>query len=315
MERGAEVASPEAASPEVSSSDDSDAGDASWDGESCGLLTSISSSSGPFMGVLEGPGRNATVSCGVPTPGPDAFFLLTVDAYEIVELRVDAPADTFIAVLQGCGAGASVWSCATPPGGGGLGDAEGGDAGSPSDASRDAATNLRTTSLEVPLAAGLYTVIVDTISIDGDAAPFTLSASVAPPAANATCATPMAVDATMPTLHQNLTLGGPPVAVCGGATTKTLFYAIDVPSASQLTVGADATAGDHAWTPQVAAFDGCDATACLSRGSMVAGPDQLLSWINNGSASHTVILSVSSDSPVMDAEFDLRLVLTDLFSN
>jgi hypothetical protein len=256
----------------------------------------ISLGSGPVAGVLEGPGRNATVSCGLSTPGPDAFFLLTLEASQLVDLRVDAPAEVFIAVLTGCGARVGLWSCGAPPVGGGSlanGDTE--------------------TSLRVPLPAGRYTIIVDTVSIGAAAASFTLSASVAPPEANAACATPTALDAKSPKLHEFLALGGPPVAACGGAAS-TLYYAVDISPGNQLTVGANATAGDEPWTPQVAAFDACDATACLERGTAAAGTNQRLTWTNNGGASHTVIFSVSSDGPVAGAEFDLTVGLTDLLA-
>jgi hypothetical protein len=172
---------------------------------------------------------------------------------------------------------------------------------------------VRTTLLQIPLAAGRYTIIVDTVSIDAAQAPFTLSAADAPPEENAACATPTALAAAAPAVHDNLALGGPPVAACGGATT-TLYYAVEVPSGNLLTVSADASGTDQSWTPQVAAFDACDAMACLARGNVESGPDQQLNWINNGSASHTVILSVSSDGPVVNGEFDITASLTDLLS-
>jgi hypothetical protein len=278
-------------------------------------MQSISLGAGPVTGVLEGPSRNEIVSCGVPTPGPDAFFSLVLDAYALVDLRVDSPTDTYIAVLA-CGPNASPWSCSEPAAGGadgGLGDGGVGDAGAPSDASPDAATDLRTTRLRVPLPAGHYTLIVDTASSDAAAAPFTLWASVAAPASNSLCATPTAVDATTPTLHENLSLAGPPVGACFEATSS-LYYSVDVRPGQQLTVRADAKAGNQDWTPRVAAFDACDATACLARGSAQAGPDQTLDWINNGSTSRTVLLSVSADGPVMAAEFDLTVGLTDLLT-
>jgi hypothetical protein len=263
-------------------------------GNACALATqSLSLGSGPVAGVLEGPSRNRNVSCGVPTPGPDAFFSLTLDAYALVDLRVDAPVDTFIAVLAGCGTNVKPWSCGAPP----VGDADGGLG--------------KTTSLRVTLPADTYTVVVDTASADQPAAPFTLSASVAPPARNGACATPTSLDLPTPPLHESLILGGPPVAACGD-TTVALYYFVVVPPGNRLEVAASAKAGDQDWTPRIAAFDACDATTCLARGSRAAGPAQVLDWINNGSASHTVLFSVSADGPVVAAEFDLAVGVTDL---
>jgi hypothetical protein len=246
---------------------------------------SIGLSSGQVQGVLTGQSRNATASCQSrsSTPGPDAFFSLSLDEFTIVDLSVDAPVDAVVIVRSGCGAAALELGCG-------------------------AAT------LRVALRAGTYTVIVDTASLGAlDAAPFTLTATAAPPAANATCARATFVDGTAPRMHGELDQGGAPAVACGvTADSSALYYAIEVPPAHQLTVTADVTAGGHAWTPRIAAVSACGATSCLAKDKTVPHASAELDWVNDGAGTELVVFSVSADTPVTGAAFDLGFGLTDL---
>lgn len=133
------------------------------------------------------------------------------------------------------------------------------------------------------------------------------------PAPNALCAAPVVLDATTARVQGALLdQGGPAAAACDGAGAHALFYAVDVPAGQRLIVTARATAG-AAWTPRLAAFLRCDATACLARGTSTAGANQRLDWINNGASAQHVILSVSAD--VAGAEVDVAVGLVDLFAS
>ncbi|HSZ84222.1 MAG TPA: hypothetical protein VLA14_18180 [Polyangia bacterium] len=279
----------------------------------CDLATtSVVPDARPIVDVLSGSSRNPSVRCAA-TPGPDAFYALEVSAFTIVDLRVDAPIETTIAVRSGCGGDAVEIACADalpsiPTDGGAASgplQAEGG---------ADAAPARHAPSLRVGLAAGRYTVIVDAVSPDLPATAFTLTATTVAPAANATCVAAATLDPFAPTAHGDLDLAGAPVVDCGGATSRALFYAIEVPSGQHLVARATATGGDRAWTPQLTAFDDCAATTCLARGGDVAGTEQRLDWINNGAAARLVILSVAADGPVVGGQLDLGAGLTDLLA-
>ncbi len=292
---------------------DADASSEAPDGATafCGLATpSLVPDTGSIADVLSVSSRTPSVSCA-STPGPDAFYTLDVSTFTIVDLRVDAPIATVIAVRAGCGPDAVEVACegssVTTDDGPTPGPIE-------PDASADAATIQRTSSLRVGLSPGRYTVIVDSLAPDQPATAFTISATTVAPAANVTCAAAARLDSLAPTVHGDLDLAGAPGADCGGATSRALLYAVEVPSGQHLVARATTTGGDRDWTPRLTAFEGCAATTCLAQGADAAGSEQRLDWINNGAATRVVILSVAADGPVVGGQFDLGAGLTDLLA-
>jgi hypothetical protein len=277
----------------------------------CGLATSsLVPDTGSIADVLSGSSLTPSVSCA-STPEPDAFYTLDVSTFTIVDLRVDAPIAMVIAVRAGCGPDAVEVAC-------GSSSVTSDDGPTPgpteSDASADAATIQRTSSLRVGLSPGRYTVIVDSLAPDQPATAFTISATTVAPAANVTCAAAATLDSLAPTVHGDLDLAGAPAADCGGATSRALLYAVEVPSGQHLVARATTTGGDRDWTPRLTAFEGCAATTCLAQGADAAGAEQRLDWINNGAATRLVILSVAADGPVVGGQFDLGAGLTDLLA-
>ena len=87
------------------------------------------------------------------------------------------------------------------------------------DASSDPDPLALTTTLRTRLAAGTYTVIVDTFG-GGILEPFSLEAHAVPAATNATCATPTVV-ASQTTQRGQLDLASAPTTGCSGTTSST----------------------------------------------------------------------------------------------
>ena len=275
--------------------------------------------SGSVTGILTGGSRNPAVSCapGMVTPGPDVILSLELDKFTIVDLRVDAPIDTFISVRTGCGADVTEVGCsAHPPRDGAVADAGVSDGGAPTDArmSDDATSGVHTSGLRVGLPAGRYTVIIDTIFLgELTSAPFTFTATAVAPTVNALCAGATMLGAATPTAHGQLDLGEPGTG-CNAAPGGTLFYAVQVPSGQSLTADATVTAGDRAWMPQLAALGACEATTC-AQGNAIGGADEQLNWLNNDAEPRLIILSVAADGPVTGAEFDIEIGVTDLLTS
>ncbi|HVZ74605.1 MAG TPA: hypothetical protein VHJ20_19620 [Polyangia bacterium] len=113
----------------------------------------------------------------------------------------------------------------------------------------------------------------------------------------------------------DLNLGGSPYLVCGGSDDHALFYAVDVPVGQRLYVTAKATTDHPTWAPRLAAFDSCEATYCLAQGGLADGGTPKIDWINNGPATHHVIVAVSSRGEVTAPEVEVRVGLTDLFAS
>jgi hypothetical protein len=273
----------------------------------CDLATQSISPSQSVSSVLAGPSRNAITTCAAmtATPGPDAFYALELDAFTILDLRVDATVDTVVAVRAGCDGPAAELACGDRYTR--LDDSPTSAAAPASDAS--AGTGRPSSRLRIGLPAGRYTVVVDAPSPgDGSAVPFTLTATVVAPAAGGTCASAAGIGAATVT-HVSLDGGGPPVA-CGGATAGAVFYAVDVPAGQQVVAMASATAGERAWQPRLSVLDGCDAATCLAEGDVVDGTHQHLVWVNNAGDTRSVILSVSADGPVAGAALDLVVTST-----
>jgi hypothetical protein len=275
--------------------------------------------SAAVAGVLTGTSRNPAVSCeaSVATKGPDAFFTLNVDAYTIVELTVTSVVDTLVAVRSGCGENTTEVAC------GDLPPDSSADAGAPAGGGADAAmpfgdasvSDLRVSSVRVGLAAGSYTVIVDTLTLGpATSAPFTIAARVIPPADNASCAAPTLLTSNG-TAQGDLDFSGQPTATCGGGTGGELFYAVGVPAGERLTVQAAPTAGDRGWMPTVSAFSACGGTTCLAQGRTTAGVTQQLDWVNNGTNWRLVTFAIGADGPVHGAQFTVSATVTDLLAS
>jgi hypothetical protein len=347
-------ASPEAG-PDVS--DAGDAGDVPSDGpKACAIAAQMLTLPASVTGALNGPSANPVVSCQLLTQtlGSDAFFRLKVDTFSTVEIVVQSPISTFVAVRPGCGDDGTELVCASQPldsagpgtgfagTGGGFGTGAAGSGGffdggfgvpAPAfDASSTGAAGVTGTAgtgvvdagsdsglpagtgLRVRLAPGIYTIIVDTFA-DAGAAPFTLTAQTVAPADNATCATPQVVEASTVT-RGRLDLAGTPRVGCSGANSAPLYYAVGVPAGQRLTARVQPLlAGDRAWLPRIEALNGCtQGTACLAQGHTSAGSVQQLDWINNSANWRLVTLAVSADGPVNGAQFDLIATVTDLLA-
>jgi hypothetical protein len=68
---------------------------------------------GPVTGTLSGAGTNSVVSCQLLTQtlGSDASFRLKVDTFSLVEIVVQSPLQTFVAVRPGCGEDGTELAC------------------------------------------------------------------------------------------------------------------------------------------------------------------------------------------------------------
>jgi hypothetical protein len=318
-------------------------------------ISAISLPSGPVTGTLSTTSNNPIVSCqgGVLTDGPDAFFALTLTQTTTVDFHVSAPFETFVAVRAGpCSDSISEVACGQdqsldvlpitttggspfdagfagfggfplaipiPPDAGTFGGSDGAaDAAVASDVEGDADADAASpfqTDLRVRLAAGTYTIVVDTFASgpSDQNNTFTLTASAIQPLANGTCATPTLLSSGATAPDQALDLAGAPSAICGG-TRAPLFYSVGVPPGQRLTALATPKLGDRAWMPHLAAFTACSSSACLAQGHSAAGETQELDWTNNGSDWQLVDLAVTADGPVTGATFDLNVVVLDLMA-
>jgi hypothetical protein len=296
---------------------DADAGDARADMSSpdvqvvCPTMGALTLASGTVQGVLQGASNNPVVSCrgGVSTLGPDAFYTLTLGQDTTIDLQVSSVVDTLIAIRPaGCNAITELSCSEDPP----PFDA---DAGAPTTPTNDAGQFLSVRSLRTPLAAGTYTVVIDTYALGAlTSVPFSLKVGQITPRSNASCAAPTLVTAGTPVIGEPLALAGIPKPVCSGATQSSLFYTVGVPAGQRLTARATPRNGDRAWMPRLEAFASCSASACLAQGHLVSGTTQQLDWINNTSTWQLVYLAVGSDQPVSGATFDLAVTIIDLFA-
>jgi hypothetical protein len=191
----------------------------------------------------------------------------------------------------------------------------GADAGAGADGgtSVDAdASSLPESDLRIRLAAGTYTVVVDTFGANPPTpTSYTLTASAITPQSNGSCATPTLLASGTIAADQPLDLAGAPTTVCG-TTGSALFYSVGVPPAQRLTARATPKLGDREWMPSLMAFTACSSGTCLAQGHATAGTTQQLDWTNNGMDWQLVDLAVMSDGPVVDATFDLNVVVIDL---
>jgi hypothetical protein len=271
------------------------------------VIPALTVDSGTVNGVLKGASNNPAVSCGggVPTLGPEAFFTLTLTQPVTVALTVTAPVDTLVAIRPGaCTDTISEIACGESP-------LSGGDAGVPP----GSGGGMRVSGVTTPLAAGTYTIVIDTLSLGTlQSAAFSLTVAHFAPAANASCATPTLLAAGATASAQSLDRGGAPRSVCGGAAQSSLFYTVGVPSGERLTARATPNGGDHVWMPHISAFTSCSTNTCVSQGHVVSGTTQQLDWINNSASWQLLYLSVSADGPVNGGTFDLSVSILDLFA-
>jgi hypothetical protein len=305
-------------------------------------ISTISVPSGPVLGTLSAKSNNPIVSCqgGVLTDGSDAFYALTLTQTTTVDFHVSATVETFVAVRSGpcsdsisevaCGqdqsldvlpATGSSFDAGLPPfpfppdaasDGASASDAGSFDASASADVA-DAESPFET-DLRVRLAAGTYTIVVDTFAADPSVdQTYTLTATAIQPPANGTCATPTLLASGATAADQSLDLAGAPVAVCG-STRSALYYSVGVPPGQRLAARATPKLGDRAWMPHLAAFTACSSSACLAQGHSASGAAQELDWTNNGSAWQLVELAVTADGPVTGATFDLNVAVLDLMA-
>ncbi len=313
-------------------------------------IATISLPSGPVTGTLSAKSNNPIVSCqgGVLTDGPDAFYALTLTQAATVDFHVSATVETFVAVRSGpCSDSISEVACGQdqsldvlPPSGssfdGGFppvppgfpfpsppadagsdaasaGDVASSEASPSADAGADAASPFQT-DLRVRLAAGTYTIVVDTFSTSPSVdEPYTLTATAIQPLVNGTCATPTLLASGATAADQSLDLAGAPSAVCG-STHPALYYSVGVPPGQRLTARATPKLGDRAWMPRLSAFTACSSSSCIAQGHSASGATQELDWTNNGSTWQLVDLAVTADGPVAGATFDLNVAVLDLMA-
>jgi hypothetical protein len=327
--------------------------------------------SDPVTGVLTGPSRNPIVSCqgGVLTPGPDAFYTLTLTATATIDLHVTAPVETLVSVRAGpCSDSISEIACGQDPAldvlpdtgstgatgffngagslSGGLATTDAGGVGVPpptppifdagfadassfdgsggsggngtvdsgiADATDADASSLLESDLRVRLAAGTYTIVIDTFTLGPlTQATYTLTVGTVTPAPNSTCATPTLLASGTTATDQTLDLAGASATVCDSSDVSALFYSVGVPPGQRLTASALPTLGDRTWMPVLEAFTSCTSGTCLAQGHASSGTTQQLDWINNGTDWQLVDLAVAADGPVVDATFDLNVFVQDL---
>ncbi len=300
--------------------------------------------SGPLSGVLSGPSRNDVVSCGggLSTPGPEAIYALKVDQDLLVELRVDSDVSTVIALRGACTDGISEIGCGSPgsappigvdagapdvfgsfdassfdapsgfPGASGGGGAGGGvDASPTTDASPIPASFSSSALVRARLKPGTYTILVDQPFAFDPPAHYAVSVRSITPATNATCGTPMLLNAPATVRTQELDFASTASVECGTTQGTALYYSVGVPSGQRLSVRATPIFGDRAWQPRIEAFSACKAAQCLAEGHSSSGTTQQLDWINNGPNWRLVFVAVSSDTPLTGARFDLTVNVAD----
>jgi hypothetical protein len=272
-------------------------------------IPGITIASGTVSGVLQGASNNPAVSCrgGIPTLGPEAFFTLTLTDAVTVDLVVSSAVDTLIAVRPGaCSDAISERACGEDP----LPADAGVTPPPPGDGASQHLTGLR-----VPLAPGMYTIIVDTYSIGAQTSvPFTLTVGHETPRPNASCSTPTFLANGATVSNEPLDLAGLPRAVCGAATQSSLYYTVGVQPGQRLTARATPDGSGAVWMPRIQAFTSCASNTCIAQGHLVSGTAQELDWTNNGQNWQLVYLSVGSDTPVSGATFDLTVNTVDLLA-
>jgi hypothetical protein len=272
----------------------------------------LTPSSGAVQGVLQGASNNPAVSCrgGVVTPGPDAFFTLTITQETTIDLLVTSPVSTLIGIRpDGCVDSISELACGEDP------PQVDADAGMPPTPTDDAGVPLRQTALRTPLLPGTYTIVIDSFSLGFlDSAPFTLTVGHHAPRANASCAAPVLLTAGSTAAGEPLDLAGAPKPVCGGRTQSSLYYTVAVPAGQRLTARAVPRGISPGWMPRLEVFGSCSSTTCLAQGHLVSGSTQQLDWINNSANWQLIYLAVGADTPVSGAMFDLSVTVVDLFA-
>jgi hypothetical protein len=259
-------------------------------------------------GTLSGISRNPIVSChgGTNTPGPEAFFSLTLTEPTTVDIAAGSDVSPLIAIRPGaCRESISELACVDgPPSFDFQPDTYFGDAG--------AASPSHWTLLRTPLDTGTYTIVVDTYAF-GELQSANLVLSVRPvvPRANASCAMPVLLTSGTILPSEALDLGSPRRSVCGTAAQSSLFYTVGVPPGQRLTARATPIGGQFTWMPRLEAFTSCSASSCLAQGRLSSGAAQQLDWINNGTAWQLVYLAVGSDSQIQGATYDLGVTVAD----
>jgi hypothetical protein len=258
--------------------------------------------------TLSGSSRNPVVSCrgGTSTPGPEAFFSLTLTEATTVDIAAGSDVSPLIAIRPGaCRETISELACVDgPPSFDFQQDTYFGDAGADSPS--------HWTLLRTPLDAGTYTIVVDTYDFgELQSANLMLSVRRVEPRANASCGMPVLLSSGTILPSESLDLGSPRRSVCGTSAQSSLFYTVGVPPGQRLTARATPTGGQFTWMPRIEAFTSCSASSCLAQGRLSSGLAQQLDWINNGTAWQLVYLAVGSDTQIQGASFDLGVTVAD----
>ncbi|MBL8941330.1 MAG: hypothetical protein JNM69_42685, partial [Archangium sp.] len=186
------------------------------------------------------------------------------------------------------------------------------DAGSELGCSDEGTSTFGPSRFSAQLTPGSYSVIVERYSSTiptGGPAPYGLTATAVPSAANASCATPTALVEGTPTTGQSTESGGAVGTSCAVSNSgPQRFYSFSVPAATRATFTV---------TPQAPAVsvvrrlvDSCAATTCLASGSgTTAGT---LVFDNRGGAPTTAIVSVAATRSGTDAVFDVSVATTPI---
>jgi hypothetical protein len=243
---------------------------------------------------------------GTTTPGPEAYFALTLTEATTIDVAVASEVAPLIAIRPGaCKESISELACndgAPPPAF--DPDTYFGDGGSDQ--------LSRWSVLRTPLEAGIYTIVVDTLALgELKSADFVLSLRGVQPRANASCAAPILLTSGALVKSEPLDLGSTRRPVCGAAPQSSLFYTVGVGPGQRLTARAAPAGGQFAWMPRIEAFSTCSASSCLAQGRLASGTAQQLDWINNGAAWQLVYLAVGADSPMQGVSFDLGVTVAD----
>jgi hypothetical protein len=281
------------------------------------------------QGVLRGMSRNPSTTCTrqKSAGGPESVYLLTITARTTVELETVSNLDTVLAIRTACDDPLTEVACNDNPplNGGGTGGFGGGpvmvvppsppvgvaDAGVPPAPGSGLDARLRAT-----LNPGTYYVIVDEAAPYGVGGPYTLKVSSSTPVAHASCSgAKMLTDGLkLPAEELDVALEKPPS--CSGAEPRpALYYAARIPSGQRLTVRAQPTGGDTAWSPVIELLSGCTNGRCLGKDTSDQFGNKQLRYVNNGPAAEDVIVAVSASTMVSGATYALSASIGDPIVN
>lgn len=251
---------------------------------SCGvpLQRALSLPADRAMGTTSGAGR-LTAMCA-QSGGPEHVYPLRVAARTGVQLAVNAPFDSVLSIRRTCADPSSEVACND--------DVPGGNHA----------------FLRRVLEPGDYSVLVDQFGpTTGTGGAYSLDLRSYTPAANAECASGVALSAGTPVMGDSTSGGAAGTACLGGSWGPQLFYTVQVPAGQRAVVTAT-SAGAPAWSAVVRARAGCMANTCLAAASSpTAGAPSVLRYDNRTAAPVDLSLSVASTSGTTGGAFSLGL--------